>query len=159
MIVESGELPTIRQRVGDQTIALRFGCYDLLHIGHLEGIEYAADQADVLVVGVSPDDRVRQRKGPGRPIQSQEARLANVDGVEEVDYSFIAPFQALAVPRAIAALRPDYFVESSEYKNQRYGASLLLRGLGVEYVVDSRPDSQSTSHLIELLRLPDETAV
>ncbi|HVV25480.1 MAG TPA: adenylyltransferase/cytidyltransferase family protein [Candidatus Saccharimonadales bacterium] len=158
MIIERQALPDIREQVGDQTIAVRFGCFDLLHAGHLQGIDYAAEQADILVIGVSSDERVRQRKGPERPVQRQEVRLANVDEVEGVDFSFVVPFQALAVPRAIAALRPDYFVESTEYSRRRHGAGWLLDKLGVAYVADPNPSIQSTSNLITWLRLADETA-
>ena len=44
------------------------GCFDILHRGHVEYLEFARAQGDALIVGVNSDDSVRRSKGPSRPI-------------------------------------------------------------------------------------------
>ena len=44
------------------------GCFDLLHAGHIESLEFARAQGDLLVVGLNSDSSVRQIKGEGRPV-------------------------------------------------------------------------------------------
>ena len=51
------------------------GCFDLLHVGHVQYLSEAAALGDVLVVGVNSDESVRRLKGPSRPvIGEQDAR-------------------------------------------------------------------------------------
>ena len=50
------------------------GTFDLLHRGHLELLNYAKSMGDYLMVGIDTDDRVREKKGPTRPIHNQEER-------------------------------------------------------------------------------------
>ncbi|HPD25726.1 MAG TPA: adenylyltransferase/cytidyltransferase family protein, partial [Candidatus Marinimicrobia bacterium] len=52
-------------------VAFTNGCFDLLHIGHLELLEHARKLGDILIVGLNSDDSVRRLKGPQRPINTQ----------------------------------------------------------------------------------------
>lgn len=45
------------------------GCFDLLHLGHVDYLEKARNLGDALVVGLNTDDSVSRFKGPKRPIQ------------------------------------------------------------------------------------------
>ena len=49
------------------------GTFDILHRGHLELLEYAKSQGDVVVVAIDSDERVKEKKGPTRPINTAEA--------------------------------------------------------------------------------------
>ena len=50
------------------------GCFDLLHVGHLQLLREAKKFGDVLVVGLNSDSSVRGLKGDGRPIVPEPAR-------------------------------------------------------------------------------------
>ncbi len=56
-------------------ITLASGSFDLLHEGHASYLEAAREHGDFLVVGVDSDAKVMGRKGRGRPIVPQRARL------------------------------------------------------------------------------------
>jgi len=42
------------------------GCFDILHIGHIELFKYARSLGDQLIVGIDSDNRVRSLKGTSR---------------------------------------------------------------------------------------------
>src|SRR5262249_3899753 len=60
-----------RRRLG-QRIAFTNGCFDLLHAGHVQYLQEARAQADLLVVGLNSDASVQALKGPDRPVQPLE---------------------------------------------------------------------------------------
>jgi len=156
MIVSKYELGDVRSQANliDQTIALRFGTYDLLHAGHKAGIADAAQQADLLVVGVMPDEYVSRVKGPSRPINPEQRRIQAIDEAEGVDFSFIAPPRALGMARAILSLRPNTYIEDEEQEAGRL-RSLFLGVLGTEYVTVPRNEGGSTTEMINLLGLEE----
>jgi len=63
------------------------GCFDILHPGHVQLLNFAKSQGDYLIVGIDSDLRVKLNKGEERPINSQEDRkfmLENLKCVDEV---------------------------------------------------------------------------
>src|SRR5271167_570932 len=62
------------------------GCFDLLHAGHIESLEFARAQGDLLVVGLNSDSSVREIKGAGRPVYPASDRARILAALEAVDY-------------------------------------------------------------------------
>lgn len=63
------------------------GTFDIIHIGHLELLNYAKSQGDYLIVAIDVDERVKRLKGSTRPINNQFERktlLENLKAVDEV---------------------------------------------------------------------------
>lgn len=63
------------------------GAFDLIHTGHIFRINTAKALGDYLVVNITPDNRVKRKKGVERPIQSGRERMTivnNIKGVNEV---------------------------------------------------------------------------
>ncbi len=63
------------------------GTFDIVHLGHLELLNYAKSLGDYLIVAIDTDTRVGRLKGPGRPINNQIERktlLQNLKAVDEV---------------------------------------------------------------------------
>ena len=61
-------------RKQSQTVGFVEGVFDVLHLGHIELMEFAKKYCDILVVGVASDAYVRSTKGPDRPIFTQMDR-------------------------------------------------------------------------------------
>lgn len=114
MIVKLSQLSKLREDLKNKKIIFAGGTFDLFHRGHVEYLKHLRTLGDILVVAVSSDKRVRQRKGPGRPVLLQKDRLALVDSVRYVDYAFLAPEPSKSSPiptmKIIAMLKPDIFV-------------------------------------------------
>ena len=105
------------------------GTFDLLHKGHLELLNYAKSLGDYLCVGIDADERVREKKGPKRPIHNQEERkffLENLKSVDEV--KFFSNDEELE--ELIKGFSPDIMIVGSDWKDKSvigsYHASKLI---------------------------------
>ena len=106
------------------------GTFDILHRGHLELLNYAKSLGDYLCVGIDTDNRVRKKKGPTRPIHSQEERkffLENLKAVDEVKlFSSDEELEGL-----VKSFKPDIMVVGSDWKDKSvigsyYAAKLIF---------------------------------
>lgn len=120
MIVTLDDLANIRSRNKNKKIVLTSGTFDMLHVGHLRYLEAAKADGDILVVMLSGDARVRGRKGPGRPIISENDRAKMLDALRIVDYVFIDPAEFKegqldpVHAEILAKLQPDIYVTDGE---------------------------------------------
>lgn len=69
-----------------QKIVLTQGSFDMIHIGHARYLAEAKKYADVLIVGTDSDNKIKKRKGPGRPVVPEEERLEMLTYLKAVDY-------------------------------------------------------------------------
>jgi rfaE bifunctional protein nucleotidyltransferase chain/domain len=98
-------------RVLKQRIVLTSGAYDILHVGHANYLEKARAFGDFLIVGVDTDEKVRQRKGPDRPIVPQDERLLMLAHLRHVD-ALVPKGADDPQHHLIKAVRPDVLVIS-----------------------------------------------
>ena len=72
-IVNRSELPALMEqwRGDSQQIVFTNGCFDLLHLGHIDGLEKARRFGDRLIVGLNSDTSVKKIKGPDRPLNNE----------------------------------------------------------------------------------------
>ncbi len=89
------------------------GCFDLLHVGHIDLLDSASNFGDRLIVGLNSDESVKSLKGPGRPIVSAEERAALLSALEVVD--FVLVYNDLLPIQSIESLRPDVCCKGADY--------------------------------------------
>lgn len=96
-----------------KTIVTTNGCFDLLHRGHIHYLADAAQQGDILIVGINSDSSVTHLKGPSRPIQNADDRAYILAALEMVDYTFI--FSEPDPCAFLERIRPDVHVKGGDY--------------------------------------------
>lgn len=89
-IVSLNRIPTIVKRCqnGGGTVGLITGCFDVLHIGHVNHFKWAKKRVDMLIVGLDSDGSISLSKGVGRPIFKQKIRAEVIAELLSVDYVF-----------------------------------------------------------------------
>jgi D-beta-D-heptose 7-phosphate kinase/D-beta-D-heptose 1-phosphate adenosyltransferase len=94
------------------------GCFDILHIGHIELFRYAKSLGDKLVVGIDADDRVKRLKGPSRPINNQQDRKKFLESIKYIDKVVIFSSSDGLVSE-IKINNIDLIVVGDDYRNQK----------------------------------------
>lgn len=60
------------------------GTFDVMHIGHIKLLEYASTLGTVRV-GLDTDERVKEKKGPKRPVNNLEDRIKFMQSIKYID--------------------------------------------------------------------------
>ncbi len=126
------------------------GCFDVIHPGHVDLLDRARDLGSKLIVGINSDRSVRSIKGPGRPIQDEQARRSVLLGLRAVDEVLI--FDEPTPARLIEDLRPDVLVKGGDWRvSEIIGADHVL-GYGGQ--VHSLPIKEgfSSSSIIDKIK-------
>ena len=126
------------------------GCFDLLHRGHVTLLNRAKSLGDVLVVGVNSDGSVRRLKGPDRPVNPLEDRLAVLAELSCVDY--LVSFDDDTPAELIRRLRPDVFVKGGDYRADTVPEGPLVESLGGSVEILPYLEDRSTTGLIRRIR-------
>jgi len=92
------------------------GTFDVLHVGHIKLLEYAATFGPVLVL-IDSDRRIKELKGPSRPINGLYERITLLRALKSVDE--VEVFDSdLELETLIRECAPDIMVKGSDYKGQ-----------------------------------------
>jgi D-beta-D-heptose 7-phosphate kinase/D-beta-D-heptose 1-phosphate adenosyltransferase len=148
-------------RRDNKQVVFTNGCFDILHRGHINYLNRAKSQGDILIVGVNSDEGVRRLKGPSRPINSLEDRAQILAALSCVDH--IVPFDADTPHDLIRVIKPDIFVKGGDYTRETLPEASLVEELGGEVRILPYLDDHSTTGIIEKIRKlyaesPTETA-
>ncbi len=138
-----------RRREEDLTVALANGCFDLLHPGHIAFLQGAAEEADILVVGINADDTVRRLKGPGRPIMGAADRAHLVASLAVVDYATV--FAEPTADRLIELLRPDVHCKGTDYASG-VPEEETARRVGARVALVGGPKIRNTTDILDAIR-------
>src|ERR1041384_1428322 len=103
-----------RLRAKGARLVFTNGVFDLLHVGHVRYLAQARALGDVLVVAINSDRRVRELKGPNRPVVDQNERAEILAALRMVD--FVTIFDDISPRRLIATLLPDVLVKGGDYQ-------------------------------------------
>jgi rfaE bifunctional protein nucleotidyltransferase chain/domain len=126
------------------------GCFDLLHLGHVDYLEKARNLGDVLVVGLNTDDSVSRFKGPRRPIQDQVSRsrvMAALPGVDMVVF-----FNEDTPLELISALVPQVLVKGSDYLAENIVGAEVVKNAGGEVKTIEFVPGYSTTRIVERIK-------
>ena len=114
-IVRWEDLPQWRSRLraSGRRLVVTNGCFDLLHAGHVTYLERARGLGDVLLIGLNGDASVRELKGPGRPVNTEQDRATVLAALESV--TGVCIFSERSANPFLAIAEPDIYVKGGDY--------------------------------------------
>lgn len=126
------------------------GCFDIIHLGHIDYLEKARRLGSKLIVGLNTDSSVSRLKGPTRPIVNEYSRARLLAALEFVDS--VVLFDEETPLCLIEAIKPDILVKGNDYTIDKIvGADFVISNGGSVQTVDLVAGF-STSALIEKIR-------
>lgn len=126
----------------DFKLVVTNGCFDILHAGHIESLEFAKKQGDKLLVAVNSDESVGKLK-PGRPVNKIQHRMQMLAALECVDY--VACFEEDTPIEIIKHLNPEVLVKGHDYIDKE----VVGRDYAKKIVFAPFIDGLSTTNIID----------
>ena len=123
------------------------GCFDILHEGHIQTLNFAKSKGDILVVGLNSDDSIKRLKGENRPIVPEKSRYAVLSNLRMVD---VIVFGEDTPINLIKELKPDVLIKGQDYN--------VYNVIGKEYVKEiilaPLIEGISTTKIVENIKKP-----
>ena len=137
-----------RKTVSSRKKVIVTGCYDWFHSGHIRFFEEVSELGD-LYVSIGSDKTIRELKGEGHPMFSQNQRWFVVQSIKYVKQAFIATGSGwLDAEQEIYKIKPEIYAVNED--GDRPEKREFCKANGIEYVVLKRlpkpglPRRQST---------------
>jgi D-beta-D-heptose 7-phosphate kinase/D-beta-D-heptose 1-phosphate adenosyltransferase len=141
----AGELD--HHRAAGRHIVFTNGCFDIVHLGHVEYFRYAKAQGDLLVVGINTDESIRRLKGDKRPIIGLDDRLGVLAELESIDY--LVTFDDDTPLSLIEAVQPDVLVKGADYEKEQVVGWDRVEARGGRVALAPLVEGRSTSTVIQ----------
>lgn len=144
------EKQMLRIRASSGKLVFTNGCFDLLHVGHIEYLMAARSLGSKLIVGINNDNSVTELKGASRPINNLEDRMQMLAALQCVD--FIIPFSESTPLELIKKIKPHILVKGGDYTIETIvGASYVVENGGEVQVIPFK-EGYSSTRLIEKIK-------
>jgi rfaE bifunctional protein nucleotidyltransferase chain/domain len=101
-------------KISKETIVFTNGCFDLLHLGHIDYLSKAADLGTKLIIGLNSDASTRNLKGQNRPICDQASRAGLLAALFFVDAVIL--FDEETPLNLILGVLPNILVKGADYE-------------------------------------------
>ena len=134
----------------DEKIVFTNGCFDIVHAGHVGYLAKAKQLGDRLIVAINDDESAHRLKGPGRPINPVERRMAVLAGLEAVDW--VVSFSEDTPEPLLEFLQPEVLVKGGDYTMDEVVGGDYVNSYGGEVRVLEFLDDCSTSAIMEKMK-------
>ena len=114
-------------------VAFTNGCFDILHLGHLEILTKSKEFGDRLIVAVNSDESVRKLKGKERPINDFQTRSNMLASFSFVDY--VVEFSDDTPKKLIQIIKPDFLIKGGDYKKKDIVGNDIVSSYGGETII------------------------
>lgn len=126
------------------------GCFDIVHLGHIDYLEKARNLGNKLVLGLNTDASVKRLKGETRPVVSEYARLRMMAAFEFVDA--VVLFDEPTPKKLIETVKPDILVKGDDYSVETIVGADFVIANGGEVKTIPLVKGYSTTSLIEKIK-------
>ena len=138
-------------KANGEKVVFTNGCFDILHLGHVDYLEKSSEFGTQLIVAVNSDASVRTlEKGAERPVNSEYARARLIAALGFV--SMVIIFGESTPLELIQSLSPDVLVKGDDYTIETIvGAKEVIASGGEVKTIALVPD-YSTTKIIQKLK-------
>ena len=127
------------------------GCFDILHLGHIDYLSKAKSFGDKLIIGLNADISVRKIKGKNRPFTDENSRATILASLLFVDAVILfdeeTPFEL------IKFVQPDVLIKGSDYKVEDIVGYDIVKAKGGKVETLDLLEGYSTSLIEEKIRI------
>jgi len=130
------------------------GCFDILHLGHIDYLSKAADLGDVMILGLNTDKSVSRIKGPERPVNDEKSRSLIMASLQFVDA--VVLFDEPTPYELISLVQPDVLVKGKDYRAEDVVGYDIVTAKGGKIVTLDLVEGYSTSGIIQKILLTEK---
>jgi D-beta-D-heptose 7-phosphate kinase/D-beta-D-heptose 1-phosphate adenosyltransferase len=132
------------QDQGDE-IVFTNGCFDILHLGHIDYLEGARDLGDRLIIGLNSDASTQRLKGDARPINAEQSRAYLLASLSVVD--LVTVFDEDTPAELIAEVLPDILVKGGDYTEADVVGGVVVKAHGGKVIILPYKEGFSTTSI------------
>ena len=140
---------TAEWRAAGQTVVFTNGCFDLLHVGHIQLLEECRRMGSKVVLGLNSDASVTRLKGAGRPVVGERERARMAAALASVDA--VVVFEEDTPLELILALKPDVLVKGGDYTVETVVGHAEVNAWGGRVEIVPTVQGYSTTGMVERL--------
>lgn len=122
------------------------GCFDIIHLGHVDYLRKSRALGDRLIVGMNTDASVQRIKGPTRPICDEKSRSHVLAALESVDA--VVLFDESTPERLIHAIKPDILTKGDDYTIENIVGAEFVSSYGGKVITVPLVKGYSTSQIV-----------
>ena len=134
----------------DLTIVFTNGCFDLIHLGHVDYLAKARNFGDKLIIGLNTDQSIKKIKGPKRPILDEVARARILSSFEFVDA--VTLFSDETPLNLIKEIKPDILVKGNDYNPENIVGAEIVKSYDGKVITVELIPGYSTSEIIKKIK-------
>ena len=127
-------------------VAFTNGCFDILHLGHLEILTKSKEFGDRLIVAVNSDESVRKLKGKERPVNDFQTRSHMLASFSFVDY--VVEFSDDTPKKLIQKIQPNFLIKGGDYQKKDIVGNDIVSSYGGETIIIPLIDGLSSTNTI-----------
>ena len=137
-------------RSANKKIVFTNGCFDLIHLGHIEVLARSADLGDILIIGVNTDSSIKELKGNNRPIIEENSRAQQLASLEFVDAVIL--FNEQTPLELIKVIKPNVITKGGDYNSEQVvGNEIAVKNNG-EVIIIPLTQGYSTTSILDKIK-------
>ena len=134
----------------NKKIVFTNGCFDLIHLGHIEVLARSADLGDILIIGVNTDSSIKELKGNNRPIIEEDSRVQQLASLEFVDAVIL--FNEQTPLELIKVIKPNIITKGGDYNSEQVvGNEIAIKNEG-EVIIIPLTQGYSTTSIFDKIK-------
>lgn len=148
IIYNLNHLELLINEIKNKKNILTSGCFDIIHIGHLEFLKQSKNLGENLLVCLSNDEQIKKLKGKNRPINNYIDRIKLFKTISYVDYIILYDEEniekEITLNKIMEIIKPLYWVKGSDYKIE----DIIKKHPIVNIKLLENVENISTTHII-----------